>query len=144
VLVLVERLLHGLFVDAAALAAADGLGIDARQHAPRTQVVRILLEQIFCFGDGILEAVGGQVEFRQIFQNHGGGRIFLERQFIVLNGFGHVRATAAGLAHLLIEPAQREVVINVAGIGGGLRCGCGAGLREANGSESSEREQRLE
>ena len=87
-----------------------------RQHASGIQIVGISLERVLRLLDGFPNSSRDTIEFRDIFHQKRGARIFLNDKAVVLDRFVHViAAIAISAGQFLIKVPESKVIV-----GGGL------------------------
>ena len=119
---MLDRLLDHLLVDLALLRIADGARVNAAQHAPRRQILRILPEHFLGFGHSRFQLVALDVQIRKLLEHKRSRRIELQRLLVVIDRLGVVIAAIPVRSRLLgIVVAHGEVVVGPGFIGSARR-----------------------
>ena len=110
-LVLLNSQLQNVVRGVASLHVAERAQINVPEQFVRFQVLRVALQNFLRLGDGVTDASGPRINFRQCRGQVLRSRIGVNRQAVLLNGFADQVAAPIDRHLFLIHVGHREVIV---------------------------------
>ena len=112
-LILLNRLLEHVLIDAILVAVADQARVEASENAARAEVFRVDLQGIFGIRYGLTQAPRLDVEVGKFFRQERSSRVGLDGELIVLDRLVEGVAAVAVLGHRFgVVVGESEVIIS--------------------------------